>query len=322
MLTLHRSALVIACLAAGSACVAVSQERPAAGTGFSPGLAGCALVSSGRSNPYSVAMFRVLPGRRITLRLDGEHREPHTLHVSGGALEGGGREWIWTAPEESGIYEGALYHPDDDSVTQLKMVVLVPLREARSGTLNGYEIGSYPSPMAGREAFYATPRGFIEITPENQDMLVSPHFRLRQFLSKQEQGFPKYVVLTERLLIALESILDGVNRRGFSADTLFVMSGYRTPVYNRALGNVVNSRHIFGDAADIFVDQSPRDGIMDDLDGNGQSDPGDNRILAGIVEESLVRAGPAFAGGMGEYPATSAHGPFVHVDLRGYRARW
>lgn len=322
MLTLHRLALVIVCLAAVFVSVAVSQERPGVGTGFSPGLAGCALASTRSDNPYSVAMFRVLPGGRLNLRLGGEHRQPHVLRVSGGALEGDGREWVWTAPEESGVYEGTLYHPDDDSVTQLRMIVLVPFFEARSGTLNGYKVGNYPLPIAGREEFYRTPRGFIEVTPENQDTFVSPHFRLRQFLSKQEQGFPKYVVLTERLLIALESILDGVNRRGFSADTLFVMSGYRTPSYNRALGNVVNSRHIFGDAADIFVDQNPRDGIMDDLDGNGQIDPGDNRVLASIVEESLVRPGTAFVGGMGEYPATAAHGPFVHVDLRGYRARW
>jgi len=29
-----------------------------------------------------------------------------------------------------------------------------------------------------------------------------------------------------------------------------------------------------------------------------------------------------FEGGMGFYPATSAHPPFVHVDVRGSRARW
>jgi uncharacterized protein YcbK (DUF882 family) len=27
-------------------------------------------------------------------------------------------------------------------------------------------------------------------------------------------------------------------------------------------------------------------------------------------------------GGIGIYPATSAHGPFVHIDARGTRARW
>jgi hypothetical protein len=32
--------------------------------------------------------------------------------------------------------------------------------------------------------------------------------------------------------------------------------------------------------------------------------------------------GGAGRGGLARYPATSTHGPFVHLDLRGYRARW
>ena len=29
-----------------------------------------------------------------------------------------------------------------------------------------------------------------------------------------------------------------------------------------------------------------------------------------------------FEGGLGLYKANAAHGPFVHVDVRGYPARW
>ncbi len=29
-----------------------------------------------------------------------------------------------------------------------------------------------------------------------------------------------------------------------------------------------------------------------------------------------------YQGGMGFYPGTAAHPPFVHVDVRGTRARW
>ena len=31
---------------------------------------------------------------------------------------------------------------------------------------------------------------------------------------------------------------------------------------------------------------------------------------------------PALVGGVGVYPACCGHGPFTHVDVRGYRARW
>ncbi|MFH2036543.1 MAG: hypothetical protein ABIJ45_09090 [Candidatus Zixiibacteriota bacterium] len=29
-----------------------------------------------------------------------------------------------------------------------------------------------------------------------------------------------------------------------------------------------------------------------------------------------------FIGGLGRYKKTEDHGPFVHTDVRGYRARW
>ena len=123
-------------------------------------------------------------------------------------------------------------------------------------------------------------------------------------------------MLRSTLLVALERVLEQINTRGFRADTLHVMSGFRTPFYNRAIGNVPYSRHIYGDAADIFVDVDPADGVMDDLDGNGTVDLRDASLLADIVE-SL-----ALPGGLASYEATAAHGPFVHLDLRGYRARW
>ena len=47
------------------------------------------------------------------------------------------------------------------------------------------------------------------------------------------------------------------------------MSGYRTPFYNRSIGNQTRfSRHVYGDAADIYADDDG-DGKMDDLDGDG-----------------------------------------------------
>ena len=36
----------------------------------------------------------------------------------------------------------------------------------------------------------------------------------------------------------------------------------------------------------------------------------------------LLARHPHLAGGLSAYPANSAHGPFVHIDARGARARW
>ena len=168
------------------------------------------------------------------------------------------------------------------------------------------------------------PAGFIEVTKDNQDTKVSPHFVLKQFLCKEDTSrqFPKYIVLQERLPLKLEAILERVNARHVKTDTLHIMSAYRTPFYNRAIGDVEYSMHQWGSAADIYVD--PKDmNRMEDLNRDGRVDVRDSKYLYDEIETWLAdEDAQKFQGGMGFYPATSAHPPFVHVDVRGTRARW
>jgi hypothetical protein len=77
---------------------------------------------------------------------------------------------------------------------------------------------------------------------------------------------------------------------------------------------------MYGDAADIFVD-ADGDGRMDDLDGDGRVTVADSRFLLALAEQ-VERAHPDLAGGLSAYPANGQHGPFLHVDSRGHRARW
>ena len=101
------------------------------------------------------------------------------------------------------------------------------------------------------------------------------------------------------------------------------MSGFRTPFYNAAIGNTTtSSRHLFGDAADIYIDHD-QDGVMDDLDGDGRITRDDAVALASLASE-IAEADPSNwpNGGIGIYNANAVHGPFVHIDARGYRARW
>ena len=60
---------------------------------------------------------------------------------------------------------------------------------------------------------------------------------------------------------------------------------------------------------------------MDDLNGDGKVNTRDAQFLARVVDE-IEKEHPDLIGGVGVYPATSAHGPFVHVDVRGVKARW
>ena len=207
------------------------------------------------------------------------------------------------------------------------VVTLKPFSEKRRGRIGLYYIGNWPTERSrsARTPRYAPPSGFIEVTPENQDTYVSEHFRLRDFLTKdQRHVWPKYLVLDTRLLDKLELVLSDLQARGIVTRGVKVMSGFRTPQYNRGggdpRGRAELSRHMYGDASDIFIDNDG-DGRMDDLNGDRRVDLRDARVIEAAVDR-VERAFPALVGGCGVYTATSAHGPFVHIDTRGKRARW
>jgi hypothetical protein len=165
------------------------------------------------------------------------------------------------------------------------------------------------------------PAGFVEVTTENVRTKLSPHFELRQFLCKQPGGFPKYVVISEALILKLERVVEALDRADRDVDTLTVMSGYRTPYYNESIGNVRDSQHTAGTAADIFIDEKP-DGRMDDLDRDGAVTRDDAIWLFRLIDGMDRLPGATLRGGLGDYGGTAAHGPFVHVDVRGRLARW
>ena len=57
-----------------------------------------------------------------------------------------------------------------------------------------------------------------------------------------------------------------------------------------ALGNETRlSRHLFGAAADVFVDESPADGVMDDLDGDGRITARDAERLKQSLRREAAR---------------------------------
>ena len=203
---------------------------------------------------------------------------------------------------------------------------LVPFSEKRNGRIGRYRIGFWPGER-GRalQGKYDNPQGFIEVTPDNQRTPVSEHFALADFLTHdQVRVWPKYLVLSEDLVDKLELVIDDMALHGTPVRRMVVMSGFRTPQYNRAGGDARGraglSRHMYGDAADIWID-GDGDGQMDDLDHDGRHGIGDARAVCEAVDR-VEREHPELVGGCGYYPGNGAHGPFTHIDARGYRARW
>lgn len=224
---------------------------------------------------------------------------------------------------EPGVHPLPVTTPEGDS---LVIVTLLPFGALKGERLAGYRVGRWP--RGGRAAYdprYAPPPGFIPVTPENAATPVSKRFALRDFLTHdQADVWPKFLVLRVPLLDKLELIGDELARRGLS-DRLHIMSGFRTPQYNAPGvgakgGRSAVSRHMYGDAADIFVDGN-HDGVMDDLDGDGRITLHDAQVLLAVADDVEARY-PELVGGLSAYPSNSEHGPFVHVDVRGLRARW
>jgi hypothetical protein len=321
-------------LAAGwialAAWLAVDGRGPslrAAGTAdtFDPKTASFAVTFQGERSAYREMSTFVLPGTSITFAAAGGPPADYAFGARDGAMTTiGPRSWRWKAPDAPGVYPLTFSSAANTESITLHVFVMVPAARVTAGLLNGYRIGAYPSKPLNGNPIYLPPAGFVEITKANQDTKVSPHFTLKQFICKEDatNQFPKYVVVKERLLLKLEAILERVNALGFRVDTLHVMSAYRTPYYNHAIGDVPYSLHQFGSAADIFVDRTGR-GRMDDLNADGVVDTGDSKFLYDEIEKLLAaKDRQIFQGGMGFYRATSAHPPFVHVDVRGTKARW
>ncbi len=235
---------------------------------------------------------------------------------------------VYSAPELPGIYRIALgIERYKQAIPDFSVITRVPFSEKKSGRIGSYRLGDWPYEDGGtpKSPAYRNPAGFIEITPENIDTPVSTHFVLGDFLTKgQEDVWPKYLLLEPQLVDKLELTIQELEKRGVEVENVKVMSGFRHPYYNYGGGNTQGranlSRHMYGDAADIFVDNDENN-WSDDVTGDGKLTLADAEFISDAAD-AVEKEHPTLTGGIGIYPACCGHGPMVHIDVRGYRARW
>ena len=205
----------------------------------------------------------------------------------------------------------------------LTLVNVVPYDAMKNGKLDGYRVGEYAAqPLKGLPQ-YERPKGFIKLSSSNSAMWVSDHYRMKDFQCKLD-GTTKFLILRTEALVKLEILQHELEtKHGLDFSRFTIMSGYRTPYYNSKIGNETGySRHLYGDAMDIYI-YDDGDGNMDDVNRDGRIDTSDARFLlkvAAQIDES--REWSWLKGGAGVYHANAAHGPYIHVDARGYVARW
>ena len=270
-------------------------------------------------SPY-VDMVTVMPGERFPLRAD----FPVKWQASGGAVAHSSNGMaIWKAPLKPGVHRltGTGTANGKTYTRTLQMVVAVPASNVRSGKLNGYPIGTYPAGHQSGSTMLANrgvrsnaaPGGFIELTMANLQTPISRHYKLGDFAGKDSwAGGKKYLFIDPQLVEKLERATDMINAKGFKAGKLELMSAYRSPWLNYAIGNRTSlSRHTYGDAADVLTQDFNRDGRLDLADA----------LILKETFDALDKVGH-LTGGLSLYNPNSAHGYFVHTDARGVAARW
>ncbi len=218
------------------------------------------------------------------------------------------------APARPGFYQLALVRGVERQVLpEPTLAVIVPFGQKTAGTLNGYRIGTYLAERLGRGT-HERPEGFVQVRREDLDLPVTRHLKLADFVTHDDQGdvWPKYVALNPRLLDKLELVfadLGGGVRPDLAVD---VHSGFRSPSHNARVPRAASdSRHQYGDAADVTVD----------ADGDGRITMTDE-LLVMLAVERVEDKHPDLAGGLGMYVSRRYPTPYLHIDARGKRTRW
>tara|TARA_B100000674_G_scaffold428578_1_gene383904 strand:+ start:306 stop:713 length:408 start_codon:yes stop_codon:yes gene_type:complete len=124
------------------------------------------------------------------------------------------------------------------------------------------------------------------------DMKLEENFSLSEFICRDGSVVPEELMDNVRLLAKNLQVL-----REHVGKPVIIISGYRSPKYNRKIGGAKKSQHMQAKAADIKIPgMSPAE------------------VKATIVE--LIKEGKMHSGGIGLYTT------FTHYDVRGWNARW
>jgi len=220
------------------------------------------------------------------------------------------------APLEAGFYELVVTRSGiAQRIAEPRLAVLVPFELKLGSSLNGYQIGRYPAEWSHNEQA-ERPAGFAEVHADQLDLQLTRHLKMRDFITHDSQTiWPRYVAIDPRVLDKIELVMSELARRRGEERMDFeleVHSGFRTPLHNSGVeGSARDSRHLYGDAADVAID----------ADGDGRLTIFDAYRVESAVEW-VERTHPELAGGLGVYSSRRFATPYCHIDARGERKRW
>lgn len=123
-------------------------------------------------------------------------------------------------------------------------------------------------------------------------MQLEKNFNIDEFKCKDGTSVPnEYLSNVELLAKNLQVLRDKVGL------PIIIISGYRSPEYNKKIGGAKRSQHMLAKAADIII--------------KGMSSTEVKNVII-----SLIKSGEMHPGGIGLYQT------FTHYDVRGQNRRW
>ena len=270
-----------------------------------------------------VKLAFAMPAEEISYPLD-VHGDPSALHYAW--VRNGDTALVTAAqpltgdkvsvPAKAGFYRLALLKSGQQrQVEGLTLAVLVPFEEKERGMLRGYRIGTYLAERVRGKT--PPPEGFLEIEPVDVDIPITRHLKVGDFLNHDQPGvWPSYAAVNPKLLDKLELVIAEIARwHGANAVAnieIDVHSGFRAPAHNRTIRRAArDSQHQYGDAADVAIDAN----------GDGRITAIDSRMV-GLAVEIVELKHPDLVGGLGIYTSGHTSTNYVHIDVRGRRARW
>lgn len=276
--------------------------------------------------PFKTFSIFVLPQEKIEIKIAEEDRNQKYIIELGAKTFQHNSSFKWQVHSESGYYPVKIKKKNKEgssSEIKINVFVLHPAEEQNGQYLEDFKIGYYPEIPADKKSYYSKPAGFLKIDESLLDLKLTPHFKMEQFLTNQSSKMPQFIAIQESLLLKLEYFLEEVNKAGYNAETFGIVSLYRSPYFNKKLGNNTDlSRHLFGDAADIYIDNSGNQ-WMDDLNGDKHSNKNDADILYNLaVKFDQKEEFSYLQGGVSSYKGNGVRGPFIHIDTRGFHVSW
>ena len=123
-------------------------------------------------------------------------------------------------------------------------------------------------------------------------MKLTENFSLWEFKCRDGTVVPEeYMDNVQELADNLQVLREHIGK------PITVISGYRSPKYNRKIGGARRSQHLFASAGDIIVKGMTPDEVKE--------------VIVHLIKEGKMKKG-----GVGLYTY------FTHYDVRGFNRRW